>query len=499
MTARSLSTFKFRAWIARYANGLIGGLIVIAGIAFLAALTFGWIDILPYHSQVAEQSDTREPTAAPNVVELTPEKLTVAGLHLTAVERRLLSKTKDVPAEITYDESRRVPLHAPVDGVVMQVLVDPAQAVHKGQPLALLSCPEIGVARDLVQKRKSDLGLARREENRSADIAAHVEELLVQLRQKPKQADVDAAFTDRTLGKYREEIIGTYSQLLFAERVLQASLSLEGGPLNQRIIEQRKTERELADAKFKTACDQARFSAVQDADRATAAARQAENLLEVAQQSLKNLLGPWAAMDEIADPDRLNELKLLAPVDGHIVERQAVQNSRITAGDPLFVVADTSMMWVSAEVHERDWSALDLVKAGDALVLRISALHNETRKAKIRWVGAQVEAIKRSVPLVAELSNADGRLKPGMFVWAVIPLEPPHEALVVPAGAIMRHENQPFVFVPDGDRRFRRVDVRLGIETTDQIEILSGLSAGDAVVDQGSFFLKSELLLEREE
>jgi len=63
----------------------------------------------------------------------------------------------------------------------------------------------------------------------------------------------------------------------------------------------------------------------------------------------------------------------------------------------------------------------------------------------------------------------------------------------------MRHENQPFVFVPDGERRFRRVDVRLGIETSNQIEILAGLAAGDTVVDQGAFYLKSELLLEREE
>jgi cobalt-zinc-cadmium efflux system membrane fusion protein len=156
-------------------------------------------------------------------------------------------------------------------------------------------------------------------------------------------------------------------------------------------------------------------------------------------------------------------------------------------------------MWVSAEIHERDWKALDLTRQGDNVSIRVPALAGEILQAKVRWVGSQVEAVKRSVPLVAELANDDGRLKPGMFVWAVIPLEKPHEALVVPAGAIMRHENQPFVFVPDGPRRFRRVDVTLGIETTDQIEILSGLEDGDTVVDQGSFFLKSELLLEREE
>jgi len=107
--------------------------------------------------------------------------------------------------------------------------------------------------------------------------------------------------------------------------------------------------------------------------------------------------------------------------------------------------------------------------------------------------------VTRSVPLVAELKNPDGRLKPGMFVWAIIPLDKPHEGLVIPAGAIMWHENQPFVFVPDGERKYRRVDVQLGLETNKWIEISSGLKEGDQIVDRGAFYLKSELLLEREE
>jgi RND family efflux transporter MFP subunit len=310
---------------------------------------------------------------------------------------------------------------------------------------------------------------------------------------------VESVLQDRMLGEYREKVIGAYSQLLFAERVSEASSALEGGPLSIRMIEQRKTDREQADARFNGACEQARFAAVQDSERTKAAAEQAERLLAVAQQSLKNLLGPWAAMEEISDSDRLNELKLLAPIDGRVVERQAVQNARVAAGDPLFIVADTSTMWLFAEIHERDWSALELVRPGDLLEARIAALGGLTKQAKIRWVGAQVDAIKRSVPLVAELANEEGRLKPGMFVWTSIPLERPHEALVVPAGAITRHENQAFVFVPEGERAFRRVDVRLGIETGERIEILAGLDPGTEVVDRGTFFLKSELLLEREE
>src|SRR5262249_40286974 len=163
-----------RIWpaLARYSNALVGGAIVAGGVALLVAFWAGWIDILTYTSQVGGQAEGQEATEAPNSVKLTPEKLVAAEIHLTEVERTPMQATRAVPAEIEYDLEKRVPVNAPVEGVVLKVLVDPAQDVHKGQPLAVLSCPEIGVARDLVEKRRADLELARREERRAIDVSS---------------------------------------------------------------------------------------------------------------------------------------------------------------------------------------------------------------------------------------------------------------------------------------------------------------------------------------
>ena len=119
-------------------------------------------------------------------------------------------------------------------------------------------------------------------------------------------------------------------------------------------------------------------------------------------------------------------------------------------------------------------------------------------RQKLRFVGAQVATETRSVPLVADLNNEEGRFRPGMFVWVEVPMEQERTSLVVPPAAIMRHENQPFVFIAEDKNTFRRVDVKTGLETRDAVEIVSGLSLGQKVVSHGSFFLKSELLLERE-
>src|SRR5262245_21786159 len=101
-----------RHWtpLARYSNALVGGAIVCAGLALLVALWLGWIDILPYTSQVGDNSEAPPPTAAPNVVELTPEKLTNADLHLAEVQPRAVQPTRPVPGEIAYDQERRVPV-----------------------------------------------------------------------------------------------------------------------------------------------------------------------------------------------------------------------------------------------------------------------------------------------------------------------------------------------------------------------------------------------------
>jgi cobalt-zinc-cadmium efflux system membrane fusion protein len=487
-----------RAAIGRYSNALWGVLSVMAGILLLLGFRLGWIDVLPRAQERSEESSASS-VSATEVVQLTPEKLAAAELRLATAETQAVQRTRAVPGSITYDASQHLPVNAPVACVVLKVLVEPGQQVSASQPLAVLSSREIGEARNEVLKREADLAIARREETRCEQVAANVGELLTLLAQKPKLPQVEVALDKRSLGEYREKIIGAYSKLLLAELVVEETAGLESGTLSRRLVEERKSAREVASAQYAAACDTARFAAVQERDRARAQTEQAERLLAVAQQALKNLLGPQADMTPVSDRERLSELVVLAPLTGRIEERQAVQAARIATGGSLFTIANTRTMWVAAEIHERDWPALQLAQKQGEVVVRVPALDGVEMAAKVHHVGAQVAADTRSVPLVAEVSNSEGRLKPGMFVWVEVPLESPRRALVIPASAIMRHENRAFVFVPAGDRTFRRVDVELGLESGGRIEVTAGLGQGDSIVDRGSFYLKSELLLEREE
>jgi cobalt-zinc-cadmium efflux system membrane fusion protein len=96
-----------------------------------------------------------------------------------------------------------------------------------------------------------------------------------------------------------------------------------------------------------------------------------------------------------------------------------------------------------------------------------------------------------------EIDNASGALKPGMFATvAVVERDPgmARQALVVPVAAVQKIGAGFVVFVREGETRFVRRDIVTGEEVDGAVEVAAGLKEGEAVVTEGSFVLKSELL-----
>ena len=220
----------------------------------------------------------------------------------------------------------------------------------------------------------------------------------------------------------------------------------------------------------------------------------AEQDLAIAQEKLRLLLGPFAKSRGEAP----GQFELHAPFHGRVEQLTASLAARLQQGEGVLDLADTSVVWVSALIHQHDWDTLQL-QSGQQIQVKFPALPTQSMSACVRFVGPEVSAETRAVSLVAELSNEDGRLRPGMFAWVELPLGTLRKTLVVPVAAVQRHESVAFVFVAESDNRFRRQDVTIGLETTEYIEIVAGVSAGQPVVHGGAFYLKSELLLEHED
>ncbi len=491
------------------------GFLALGGVAWwwLATHHFGGVAGQAGHAGVADGNRPGDAAAGgggaagiPTLVTLPAAAQKAAEIGLAPADIRPLREHLTVPGRLDYDARYRLDYASPVDGIVSRVLVKVRQKVAKGDALAELSSPDVGMARDEVRRREDDRLIEKKAADWATTIADNVESLLDTLVGHPPLAAIEKQFQDRVLGAYREKILGAYSRLIYVEKVSAGTKSLgEGGVLSGRIIDERASNLEVAKANFTAACEEARFLTRQDRDRARAALEQANRLVQISRENLRTLVGSRLEADPAGeeagespgDSSSLSSLILRTPFDGVVEDVFIARGERARVGDRLFVVADTSVLWVRAQIHERQWTAVD-VAAGQSVRVVVPGADVHETTAVVNHVGATVEADSRSVPLVAELTNNDAHYKPGMFVWVDLPQGDLREVLAVPTSAVMRHEGKSFVFVPDGAERFRRVGVTTGIESGDFVEVTRGLTVGQQVVSRGAFVLKSELLLEKE-
>jgi RND family efflux transporter MFP subunit len=491
-------------------RGLGGGLALVLG-----GLAWWWIST---HHFAGGEHPVEASNAAPeaasanalaNEVFLAEGARLAAGIEVGAVTRMAMRDDLTVPGRLDYDARRRLDYASPVDGIISQVFVQVRQKVAKGDSLAELSSPAVGMARDDVRRREDDKQIEIKAAEWAMAISDNVESLLEVLAGRPPLAEVEAMFKDRILGNNREKILGAYSKLLLIEKVNRSTRELgDGGVLSGRIIEERTSNLEVAQANFDAACEEALFSTRQERDRARASLSQADRLVQVSKEHLRTLVGSRlgaeiAAVaedgaDSPGDSGSLSALVMRTPFDGVVEDVFVARGERVQGGDPMFVVADTSSLWVRAQIHEREWTAVDVVQ-GQEVQVSVPGAERHQLVARVHHVGATVEADSRSVPLVAELQNDDAHLKPGMFVWVDLPQGNVRDVLSVPVAAVMRHDGEAFVFEPLPEGRYRRVVVQTGIDDGDMIEIVSGLQEGEPVVVGGAFVLKSELLLEKED
>lgn len=194
----------------------------------------------------------------------------------------------------------------------------------------------------------------------------------------------------------------------------------------------------------------------------------------------------------VQTPELLGKpLELKSPIDGVIVERKSTVGELIGKETEVYTVSDPTDLWLIIEVKERDLGAVRVGQEADFTVL---AYPVEKFRGQIALIGNRVEPESRTLEVRAEVSNQDGRLKPGMFADVEIATTAIEDALTISDTALQTMEDTQVVFVATSDNRFEKRAVKLGLEQRGRVQILDGIKEGDRVVTEGSFILKSELL-----
>ena len=186
-------------------------------------------------------------------------------------------------------------------------------------------------------------------------------------------------------------------------------------------------------------------------------------------------------------------LTLRAPFDGRVVDRKVTPGALVEALQPLAVVANLSSVWVFLQAYEKD---LALLHNSLPVTIRTEAYPQESFKGRIDFVGSSLDPATRTVRIRATVENPSEKLKPGMFVKGHVDVpKPAAEAkliLVVPQSALQTLEGRTTLFVQAEPGVFERRFVEVGHSFEGFTEVLAGVKAGDVVVTEGSFVVKSE-------
>jgi cobalt-zinc-cadmium efflux system membrane fusion protein len=228
--------------------------------------------------------------------------------------------------------------------------------------------------------------------------------------------------------------------------------------------------------------------AVAEADSATVDAE-----LRAARQTLSAFGAAAGPSDGAAAADGAR-LALRAPVAGFILARDAVRGQTVTADHVAFVIADLDRAYFTARLFEKD---LARVRTGAAAEVRLNAYPAEVFVGTVESVGRALDPVARTVLARIAVHNRNDLLKVGLFGTAHVVVTDGGARTprpVVPLSAVTQIAGSDCVFVrePDGDFELHRVT--LGRSAGGRVEVVAGLRAGEQVVVDGVFTLKSAVL-----
>ncbi len=233
--------------------------------------------------------------------------------------------------------------------------------------------------------------------------------------------------------------------------------------------------------------DQLRQSQIADARE------QAERLVEAARRRLDLWDLP---ADQVARLEATREpqttMTFMSEVTGYVIEKRVLKGMRIMPGESLYKIADLSVVWVEADVYERE---IGLIARGQQARVTLDAYPGETFRARVVYIYPYVDEASRTVRVRFELANARGRLKPGMYANVELSL-PLGASVVVPVNALVDSGRRQIVFVSRGDGHFEPREVKVGQRFDQFVQILDGLSAGEEVAASANFFIDADSQLQ---
>jgi membrane fusion protein (multidrug efflux system) len=178
---------------------------------------------------------------------------------------------------------------------------------------------------------------------------------------------------------------------------------------------------------------------------------------------------------------RLADTVIRAPFSGRVGLRRVSVGSLVNPGTTITSLDDVSTIKVDFAVPENFLSSL---RPGLNVYVTSTAFPDRDFVGKVASVDSRVDSVTRSVTVRALLPNADGALKPGMFLSVRLDRDT-HEALMIPEAALVPEQSRQFIYVVEDGRAVRR-EVRIGRREPGKVEVVAGVKPGEVVIVEGT-------------
>ncbi|MCM2372670.1 efflux RND transporter periplasmic adaptor subunit [Aporhodopirellula aestuarii] len=385
------------------------------------------------------------------------------SVKTVAVETTAVKRTTRQPA--TVHAYYRAEVRAKASGFVIAINADIGDYVEKGAELASIDVPELLKQRDVVEAKIKRLESEERRATAGINLA---------------KARVRSA--EAMLSESKSQLGGVEASLAASEAEFDRTQDLvQRGSLQNRMLDEARMKRDSELAR-------------RDATASSVESAQAQ--VEVAQAQVESAIADFdaAQADTQIARRQLEELDVMiqyatvtAPFGGVVTERNIEpgdlvrQASEVGSGKPLFVVSQVDKVRIRIPVPESD---APLVNRGDEVTLTFPSFASESPiVTSVTRRSGSLDPSTRTMLVEAEVSNADGKLLPGMFGQASINLNTKVAANMLPAQAIRFDETgNAYVYAVSDDETVSVVSIQTGIDDGNSIEVLSGVEPGQRVI-----------------
>lgn len=348
-----------------------------------------------------------------------PEAVPTVGV--TKVARKSLQRQITLSSELV--PFQEIDVYAKESGFVKKLYVDYGTRVKQGQLMATLEIPELQA--QLLEDK--------------ADITA----------------DKNQVFRDQNeVGRYKAEYNALHLEFTRLNGVFQSQPGLVA-------------QQEVDDAQGKD------LAASSQVDASEAALDGARSQLAAAQAKLAH------------DQALFDYSRITAPFSGVVTNRYANLGTLVQAGTnsstqalPLVRLSEDDLFRLVIPVPE---SYVQYIRIGDPVNVTVPSL-DRVFPGKVARFSVEVREDTRTMHTEVDIPNPQRVLMPGLFAEATLTLQRKNDILTVPVQAVSHDNNQTAVYIVNPQDQITIQPVSLGMQTTNDVEVLSGLSEGQRVV-----------------